>query len=165
MFGLPLWQGRRDPYRSCTANCCSPAEVHAHPCESGWATSSHSSWPAVPAQFLLTKIDRSTRWTEAVPVVNMSAAAVAAALANSLISCFGMPCIVTSENGAQFPSAGGLLQEIQHQTTANHCLPPTMQSCSPALLLCRLAALRAPPPQRGTEALTHFGIRVGHSQV
>jgi hypothetical protein len=41
--------------------------------------------------FIFTVIDRTSKWTEAVPLSDTSAAACAKALIFSLISCFGVP--------------------------------------------------------------------------
>jgi transposase InsO family protein len=54
---------------------------------------------------LLTMVDRSTRWAEAVPLVSTSTASCAAAFFNSWVSHFGVPAVLTSERGVQFSSA------------------------------------------------------------
>jgi len=55
--------------------------------------------------YLLTVIDRSTRWLEAVPLASTSAAAVADALVASWTSRFGVPDLLVSDRGPQFTSA------------------------------------------------------------
>ncbi len=54
---------------------------------------------------LLTMVDRSTRWAEAVPLVNTSTTSCAAAFFNSWVSRFGVPAALTSDRGVQFSSA------------------------------------------------------------
>jgi hypothetical protein len=45
---------------------------------------------------LLTMVDRSTRWAEAVPLVNTSTSSCAATFFNSWVSRFGVPAVLTS---------------------------------------------------------------------
>jgi transposase InsO family protein len=63
--------------------------------------------PASPGgcTHLLTMVDRSTRWAEAVPLVNTSTSSCAAAFFNSWVSRFGVPATLTSDRGVQFTSA------------------------------------------------------------
>jgi transposase InsO family protein len=60
--------------------------------------------PASPGgcTHLLTMVDRSTRWAEAVPLVNTSTASYAAAFFNSWVSRFGVPVVLTSDRGVRF---------------------------------------------------------------
>jgi hypothetical protein len=55
--------------------------------------------PALPGgcTHLLTMVDRSTRWAEAVPLVNTSTTSCAAAFFNSWVSRFGVPAALTSD--------------------------------------------------------------------
>ncbi len=55
--------------------------------------------------YLLTIIDRSTRWFEAVPLRNMEASTCADAFIANWVARFGMPAIVTKDRGAQFTSS------------------------------------------------------------
>jgi Integrase core domain len=54
---------------------------------------------------LLTIIDRSSRWPEAVPVSSTTAAACASAFFHHWVSRFGVPAVVTSDRGVQFTSS------------------------------------------------------------
>ncbi|GFY42540.1 transposon Tf2-9 polyprotein [Trichonephila inaurata madagascariensis] len=54
--------------------------------------------------FLLTCIDRYTRWPEVIPVSDFSAEAVAKSFIANWISCFGVPAIITTDQGGQFQS-------------------------------------------------------------
>jgi hypothetical protein len=83
--------------------------------------------PASPGgcTHLLTMVDRSTRWAEAVPLVNTSTSSCAAAFFNSWVSRFGVPAVLTSDRGVQFSLAvwGKLcsILGISHRlTTAYH---------------------------------------------
>ncbi len=55
--------------------------------------------------YLLTIIDRSTRWFEAVPLRNMEASTCVDAFISSWVACFGVPETVTTDRGTQFTSA------------------------------------------------------------
>ena len=55
--------------------------------------------------YLFTAVDRSTRWLEAIPLKDMSAASCADALISGWVSRFGVPSLITSDRGTQFTSA------------------------------------------------------------
>jgi hypothetical protein len=75
--------------------------------------------------YIFTIIDRISKWMEAIPLSEMSAAACAKALTFSWILCFGVPETITSDCGPQFTSNLWLqlceMLNISHkQTTAYH---------------------------------------------
>ena len=57
-----------------------------------------------PYRYLLTCIDRATRWMEATPLTDISAASVSAAFLDVWISRFGVPLYVVTDRGSQFES-------------------------------------------------------------
>jgi transposase InsO family protein len=74
---------------------------------------------------LFTMVDRSYRWLEATPLQTMAAEDCVDALISSWVARFGVPTIITSDQGCQFTSSlwAGLtkLLGIKHvQTTAYH---------------------------------------------
>ena len=74
---------------------------------------------------LLTVVDRSTRWPEAIPLHDTSAITCAQALVMHWISRFGVPMHITSDRGTQFTSqlwasVAQFLGTRLHHTTAYH---------------------------------------------
>lgn len=75
--------------------------------------------------YLLTVIDRYSRWPEAIPMANITAATTAANFIDGWISRFGVPTRLTSDQGRQFTSTlFGTLNErlgVDHlRTTPYH---------------------------------------------
>jgi len=55
-------------------------------------------------RYLFTIIDRSSRWLEAIPLTSMETDTCVEALISSWIARFGIPAIITSDQGSQFTS-------------------------------------------------------------
>ena len=55
-------------------------------------------------RYLMTCVDRFTRWPEAIPLVDIRVETVADALFSGWIAHFGTPAIITTDRGAQFES-------------------------------------------------------------
>ena len=55
--------------------------------------------------YLLTMIDRTSRWPEAVPLSSITAETCARAFISTWVSQFGVPVLFTSDHGAHFTSS------------------------------------------------------------
>ncbi len=93
---------------------------------------------------ILTVIDRTSKWMEAIPLVETSVAACAKALIFSWISRFGVPEMITSECGPQYTSnlwsqLCSMLNIAHRQTIAYH---PELNGAVERLHRCLKDALR-----------------------
>ncbi len=84
--------------------------------------------------YIFNTIDRTSKWMEAIPLLETSAAACAKALTFTLISRFGVPEMITSDRGPQFTSnlwfqLYEMLNISHKQTTAYH---PESNGCTAA---------------------------------
>ena len=76
-------------------------------------------------RYLLTAVDRFSRWPVAIPIRDITAESVADAFAHGWVSSFGVPASITTDRGSQFSSSTWRqLMEMwniqSHYTTAYH---------------------------------------------
>ncbi len=114
--------------------------------------------------YVLTCVDRFTRWPEAIPIPDSTADTVAQAFVHTWISRFGTPSTVTTNRGCQFESHlwkafTGLLGTKHLRTTAYH---PMSNGLVERLHRMLKASIKSyPHPDHCMEALplTLLGIR------
>jgi hypothetical protein len=102
--------------------------------------------------YILTIIDCTSKWMEAIPLLESSAAACAKAIIFTWISHFGVPETITSDQGPQFTSSLWLqlckMLNISHkQTTAYH--PGTTKRVSFSDPLVSSPSSSSAPPRDG----------------
>lgn len=174
-----VWPGVNKDVRQWTRACmqCQRAKVHRYPRAPPGTFSTPDArfdhvhvdivGPLPPSQgytYLLTCVDRFTRWPEAVPIQNIAAETVAQAFIATWVTRFGTPSTVTTDRGSQFQSHlwtafTGLLGTKHLRTTAYH---PCANGLVERLHRQLKGALKGhPQQQRWTEALplVLLGIR------
>ena len=135
-----VWRGLKKDVRAWADTCvaCQRAKVHRHtkaPLEQFLVPERRFDHvnvdlvgPLPSSQgfaYLLTMVDRTTRWPEAVPLSSTAAADIARAFIATWVCRFGTPSDISSDRGPQFTSelwnavAGGLGVKL-HRTTAYH---------------------------------------------
>ena len=87
--------------------------------------------------YLLTCIDRFTRWPEAIPIPDSTAATVVQAFIDGSVLRFGTPSIVTTDRGTQFESSlwyqltqflgSKRVQTIAYHPSSNGLVPSAAQ--------------------------------------
>ena len=80
---------------------------------------------SAPQRYILTCIDRATRWIEAIPLIRIDAASIADAFMETWVSRFGVPLEVVTDRGSQFESElfahlSALMGFHRIRTTAYH---------------------------------------------
>ncbi|XP_077359637.1 uncharacterized protein LOC144005384 [Festucalex cinctus] len=135
-----VWSGLKKDVRAWVDSCvaCQRAKVHRHtkapletfvvPARKFDHVNVDIVGPLPPSQgftYLLTMVDRTTRWPEAVPLTSISTSDVARAFIGTWVARFGPPADLSSDRGAQFTSevwnsiAEGLGFKL-HRTSAYH---------------------------------------------
>ena len=114
-----VWPGINKDIREWTRTClqCQRAKIHKHtsapvgqfPPPEARFTHIHIDLvgPLPPCNgfnYLLTCVDRFTRWPEVFPLVDITAASVAQAFVSGWIARFGIPMTITTDRGSQFES-------------------------------------------------------------
>ena len=135
-----VWPGMRNDIRRWTQACdqCQRTKVHRHtktptgefrPPDDRFDHVHVDLVGPLPIsdgyQYLLTCVDRYTRWVEATPLRDMRAQTVAQAFISVWVARFGVPSIITSDRGSQFESTlwaqmSQILGTARQRTTSWH---------------------------------------------
>nr|VZI05896.1 unnamed protein product [Spirometra erinaceieuropaei] len=114
--------------------------------------------------YLLTCVDRYTRWAEAIPLPNVQAETIVKAFVSRWVAMFGAPSTVTTDRGAQFESA--LFQTLLNflgctriRTTAYHPAANGMVERLHRQLKTALRAVEDPGNWSDNLPLALLGIR------
>jgi hypothetical protein len=117
--------------------------------------------------YILTAVDRITRWMEATPLATITAEACIAALTTTWSACYGLPAAITTDRGAQFTSgAWGSFLSRGFQASSVPGGSTVLDSGGGAAtspLTCR-SQRHAVGGQEGTHTRTANSIRRGQPQ-
>lgn len=103
--------------------------------------------------YLLTMIDRFSRWTEAIPMCNMTAETVCRAFYDNWISRFGVPDTITTDQGTQFE--GRLMQSLVKLLGCKRIRTTAYHPASNGMIERWHRSLKAALMCHGNEAWTH----------
>nr|VZI01907.1 unnamed protein product [Spirometra erinaceieuropaei] len=114
--------------------------------------------------YLLTCVDRYTRWAEAIPLPNVQAETIVKAFVSRWVAMFGAPSTVTTDRGAQFESALfqtllNFLGSTRIRTTAYHPAANGMVERFHRRLKTALRAVEDPGNWSDNPPLAFLGIR------
>ena len=115
-------------------------------------------------RYLLTCVDRFTRWPEAIPIVDIRAKTVADAFFSGWIARFGTPATITIDRGAQFESKlwDGLCNQfgiVRNHTTSYHPQSNGMAERFHRQLKAAIMAHESPNPWTITLPSVLLGVR------
>ena len=179
-----VWPRMNSDIRHWTRSCiqCQRAKVQRH------SSAPLSSFPTPDARFdavhidivgplppsqgytyLLTCVDRYTRWPEAIPISTITSEAVAQAFVRGWISRFGVPSTIVTDRGRQFEShlwnnLMALLGTKRSRTTSYHPQANGMVECFHRQLKAALKAQPNPDAWMTSLPLILLGIRTALKQ-
>ena len=115
-------------------------------------------------RYLLTCVDRFTRWPEAIPMVDIRAETVAYAFFSGWIARYGTPATITTDRGAQFESKlwDSLCNQfgiIRNRTTSYHPQSNGMVERFHRQLKAAIMAHESPNPWTITLPAVLLGVR------
>ena len=162
-----IWPSINKDVRTWTRNCvqCQRAKVHRHSVTPlGTFDTQHVRFnhvhvdivgPLPPSRgftYLLTCIDRFTRWPQAIPISDISAESVARAFVDGWIANFGVPATITTDRGSQFESK--LFESLSKLLGCNRTRTTSYHPQANGMVERFHRQLKQTEPNRWTESLS-----------
>ena len=97
--------------------------------------------PSNGSRYLLTCVDRFTRWPEAIPIPDISAKTVARVFVSQWISVFGVPSTVTTDCSTQFESS--LFQQLTAFLSMKRIWTTSYHPCANGMVECFYQQLKS----------------------
>ena len=115
-------------------------------------------------RYLLTCVDRFTRWPEAIPIVDIRAETVTDAFFSGWVARFGIPATITTDRGAQFESKlwDGLCNQlgiVRNRTMSYHPQSNSIVERFNGQLKAAIMAHESPNPWTITLPSVLLGVR------
>lgn len=116
-------------------------------------------------RYLLTTVDRYTRWPEAFPMVDMTTATIATTFVREYVQRMGVPDVITTDRGRQFESEffkqlSAMLGVVRISTSSYHPQGNGMVERFHRTLKCALKAKPNPADWYDNMPLIMLGLRV-----
>ena len=164
-----VWPNMNRDVRQWTRTClhCQQCKIIRHtsaPVSTFAIPSARFSHVHVDLTYILTGIDRFTRWPEAIPISNITVEAVSQTFLTNWIARFGVPYVITTDQGKQFErhlfaSLSNFFGTTRIRTTAYHPIANGLVERFHRQLKSSLKATNDPSHSSERLSLVLLGIR------